>query len=237
MVSSALSCATKPEDVEVLIGLNYDDPQYAEYSNMGKQLQDKWPKTKRVTITFEAHDKGRLIWNFLAETAIKRNASWVWIGSDDVVFETKGWDERLRDCTVDFPRFVWGNDGSCGDRHATHPFLNAAWLKTVGKAMPECCQQYDGDTFITELGKATGLGIFDPEIVTRHMNHKYGLGTADETWKNTKPLQKVDYDIYRGPLGRAEVAEALANLRRSTGNQGAETSRMVTTDDLAWRAH
>lgn len=217
MVWSAVKTANAPEKLSIYVGLNKDDTS--------KYISDQYIRGdgQRTPLRWRYRDfppeaKGRVIWNTLAEEALASGASWVWIGSDDIIFETKGWDDELRRNIHPGPHCAWGDDGSCGDRHASHPFLNRQWLLAIGKAMPDCCQQYDGDTFITELAKATGAYTYLPHVSIRHMHHKYGLGVADDTWRNTKPLQKVDYDTYRGPIGRAEFAEALDKLRASIGN-------------------
>lgn len=233
MMRSAWDNATKPEEVVFFLGLNIDDPAFAEYAK-DILLTEPWANVSG----YAADVKGRHIWNDLSKRAVASGASWVWIGSDDIIFETKGWDTLLNEHITNRPHFVWGDDGSCGDRHASHPFLNRAWLEVVGKAMPDCCQQYDGDTFVTELGKFTGACAYDGRIITRHMHAKYGLGVEDATWRATKPLQKVDFDVYRGPVGRAEYAEALAQLQRSLGGTDvAGNEGMARAANLAWRNH
>ena len=193
--------------VKIFLGLEFSETGNSAYAGIGVDL----------VRYYDPPGRGRRIWNDLARHAVNEGASYVMLASDDVVIETPDWDVKLLNVEIprrELPHFIFGNDGSCGDRHATHPFLSASWLRVIGKAMPDCVEHYEGDTFITALGRATGRMFYNPEIITRHMSTKYGLQSHDATSQSLPPVRQADWNAYRNSgLGAAEEAEALARLK------------------------
>lgn len=222
MLNSALTNAAYPGEIKIYTGFTQGDPTIPEYHKITEELYKRgYGVPDFVTFDeFKPEHKGRFIWNELALQAVAEGADFVWAGSDDVLFTSAVWDKTLARIAQQADKvwpdknyFIWGEDGSCGARHATHPFVRSNWITTLGKLFPECCQHFDGDTFLTELGRELKRGIFTPDIYTKHDNPKYTGGQHDATWHATKPLQKVDYDSYRGPTGKAEVTDSFNKLR------------------------
>lgn len=196
--------------VSYYIGLECDDPVLMHYR---AQLD----RALLSYTVFDTPGRGGRIWRELALQAANDGADYIMLCSDDIVFETPNWDTLIEGFAVPnrhLPHFVFGNDGSCGDRHATHPFLSASWVRTVG-AMPNCIEHYEGDTFITALGKATGRGFFIPQLWTRHMAVKYGAQSPDATSESLPPVRQDDHKRYWSKEGQEEYRAALEKLQKS----------------------
>lgn len=227
LVESVCLHSLKPEKVKFYFGVNDDDPTNQELLKTLGECSRKWGELKWHVQFYHKDRLGRFIWNDLAEIALKEGASMVWAGSDDILFEDRfagkdvpPWDYTLEavrrhaeEAWPDKNYILWGWDGSCGARHATHPFVTKEWLRSVGYLMPLVCKHFDGDTFLTELAVKMGRGVYVESIVTRHLNPKYGLAEKDETWTRMRPVQNEDYAAYRGPEGIKERNEALERLK------------------------
>lgn len=240
MIRSATTLSTGQSGITVYTGLDEDDPTRFRY----QQYQAALEKLNVRTVT-RAFDKvpRRLIWNELAHQACDDGADYIWLGADDIIFEAHShqvgrtregfmildqlppWDHVLgqidKQLAAKHPDrhwIVWGWDGSCGPKHATHPFLTREWVETLGKTMPDCCEAFDGDTFQTALAKDTGRGFYTDRIHTIHHNPKYGVAPYDAVWHNARPVQKRDYEVWRSETGQREYAESLERLKHALQN-------------------
>jgi hypothetical protein len=248
MVRSALTLAQHPGNISTYTGLDADDTTYQQYKLYHEQL-GTGPQFQFVR--YPTGTPRREIWNNEANQAVAEGADYVWLGSDDIIFEAHAhqtgrtreglmvldqlppWDYVLtqidQQLTARHPDrhwIVWGWDGSCGPKHATHPFLTKEWVKTLGKTMPDCCEAFDGDTFQTALAKDTNRGFYTDRIYTIHHNPKYGNAPYDAVWHNARPAQKRDYDVWRSEVGQKEYADSLKTLR-SALNEGPSMGQNV----------
>ena len=243
MVRSAATLASRPHDLTFYTALDEDDPQLKEYDEAGEEFA-KVTSAKSFFHVFPKGTPRREMWDKLALKAVQKGASYVWLGSDDIIFEAHAeqtgrtkeglmildqlppWDDTLmqvdaqvRAMWPDRHCIVWGWDGSCGEKHATHPFLTREWIAALGKTMPQCCEAFDGDTFQTALARDLKRGVYVPSLYTIHHNPKYGKGEFDNTWKNARPVQKRDYEVYRSEVGQKEYHDSLATLRSAINKE------------------
>ena len=87
-VKSVYDTATRPGSVEVLVRVDASDPRHKDYI---KVLEGMWGATRSWHVA-QTQSYGRGI-EFLRK---KARGDILFAGADDVMFRTKGWDDRVR---------------------------------------------------------------------------------------------------------------------------------------------
>jgi len=183
MAHSALDTAKGP--VEVLIGLDCDDPQRQDYYKMIDQSSGipLFTFTPRVSV---GH-----IWNELAKDAIsnvedesesEQQDHLFLMANDDIVFLTMGWDEAFASAARQYPDRIfvmWAEDGINGANHAAFPCVSRKWIDTVGYFSPTDFKFFRHDTWIYDLGHRLGRLHFIPDVNIQHLHWSAG-GVKDE---------------------------------------------------------
>lgn len=144
--------------------------------------------------------------------------------ADDIVFRTRGWDQRVLDefeRSSDHLVFVHGDDGFQRDRIGTHGFLHRDWIEAVGYFLPPYFSSDYNDLWLTEVADALGRRVYLPDVVTEHMHPVAGKGELDQTHRERlERHRRDDVDaLYRrlAPERAADVAKLRAAiLRRRT---------------------
>lgn len=114
------------------------------------------------------------------------------MGGDDLVFKTKGWDDKVRRAFAAFPDrlvFVHGDDGVYQEKFGTHGFLHRNWVEAVGYLCPPHYASDFNDTHINEVANALNRRIYLP-FVTEHMHPLAGKAAWDQTHKERLERQK-----------------------------------------------
>lgn len=90
--------------------------------------------------------------------------------TDDVVFETKGWDDRIKEEFLKHPDrllCVCPHDGR-DERSRTFWTVSQEWISTLGYFMPPFFMTFYSDSWVSELAERAGRLVYLPEIVCRH---------------------------------------------------------------------
>lgn len=123
------------------------------------------------------------MWNRCFEAAQSEVNIFMHCG-DDLIFRSRGWDERVVETFEQFPdhiAFVHGEDGIQGAGIGTHGFIHRKWVETVGYFVPPYFSSDYNDTWLTDLANRVERHIFLPDVYTEHMHPGVGKGDWDRT--------------------------------------------------------
>jgi hypothetical protein len=182
MAHSALDTATGP--VEVLLGMDQDDPKLKDYYKLIDQDQGI------PLFTFSSGTVGH-IWNELALDAIAQTVDepdseqqdhLFLMANDDIVFMTMGWDELFAKAARQYPDRIfvlWGNDGINEGNHAAFPCVSRRWIDLLGYFCPTDFKFFRHDTWLYDLGRRIGRLHYVPDAEIKHLHWSTG-GVKDE---------------------------------------------------------
>lgn len=205
-VRSALETASTPERLRILVGVEPDEARsYREVIG---------DAAVRIHVLQAGGSYVR---------AIRELHRWVAAGiyglcADDFVFETPGWDSRIRRAAADLPArlgLIHGDDGFQGERLATAPFLTTEWIACVGDVLPGAYQHMYCDTEVTDIARQAGLLRFLPDVRITHRHHLTGRAAFDGTYERSSRTMAA---------GRAEF-ERRAGERRRLADRLIDASR------------
>lgn len=216
MVRSALSnVAGCIDDVEILLGIDDDDPKRAAYRSCVKGL-GRWES--RVKVFEFAGMTVSEIWNALFGQSL---GEVIMLGNDDLVFETRGWDRAFLDVHFSVPDGVyvaWAQDRINGGRHAAFPVVSRSWVRHLGYFAPRAGFKFwYNDTWIYEIGKMVGRLRYLPGVAIRHLHFTAG-GVEDETTRRNRSgdQPRHDRELFVRTMAQREVdAEILKAAMRS----------------------
>jgi len=170
-VKSVLNTADNPENIEFIVYVDEDDSSYDKW-NCPKQVKIKKGIRKNLS---QCHDYQRA------------TGSIYFIGGDDAIFHTKGWDSKV---LAEFEKYpdkillVYGDDGNPEDNgNATMPFIHKNWTKAVGRCLPPYFSGDFSDTWLTYLADGVGRKV-KIDIYTEHIHPAFGKREQDQTDKD-----------------------------------------------------
>lgn len=110
--------------------------------------------------------------------------------SDDIIFETQGWDTIVRDYFADKPvGLLYGQDGHQDENCATHSFTTRKAADIIGYFVPPYFEADWNDVWLHKvykgLAERTGKPYlkYDPRIMTRHLHKNVDAKYDDETYR------------------------------------------------------
>ena len=181
-VNSILSTSHRGDLVEIIFYVDNDDVTFPEIVlNNGNVTVVKGPRMWLSILqnVLYSYSKGEII---------------MYTG-DDVVFETNGWDEIIREefnAQEDKILLVYGTDGGYyGDRIALHGFLHRDWVNTVGCwVQPGRAVPYD--YWLTDTARKLGRLKYIDSLRFAHIHYRQGDASAkfDSTYYAVSNLQK-----------------------------------------------
>jgi len=181
-VNSILSTSHRGDLVEIIFYADNDDVTFPEIVlNNGNVTVVKGPRMWLSILqnVLYSYSKGEII---------------MYTG-DDVVFETNGWDEIIREefnAQEDKILLVYGTDGGYyGDRIALHGFLHRDWVNTVGCwVQPGRAVPYD--YWLTDTARKLGRLKYIDSLRFAHIHYRQGDASAkfDSTYYAVSNLQK-----------------------------------------------
>ncbi|NDF03089.1 MAG: glycosyltransferase family 2 protein [Actinobacteria bacterium] len=173
-INSVKNTASRPNLVEILFYVDLDDHTFPI---------DVLEKNIRLV-------RGPRMWLSVLQNILYANASGeiIMYTGDDVVYETQGWDEKVRDM-INSERdklvLVYGNDSAThGENIAIHGFLHRNWVEATGTwVAPGRGVPYD--LWHTEVARKLGRLRYLNDVKFSHIHYRQGQGLAefDETYK------------------------------------------------------
>jgi len=97
------------------------------------------------------------------------------VGSDDILFRTRRWDELTEAQFQSVPDGILAvafNDLS-GSNKWTHFAVSRAWFETVGHLTYANFEHFGADEYVERIAKAAGRGLWLKDVVLEHMHKKY----------------------------------------------------------------
>ncbi|MHC4644230.1 MAG: hypothetical protein ACYTBJ_01915 [Planctomycetota bacterium] len=133
-------------------------------------------------------DNGGDRWNALVKVT---NGAIIGMGADDVIYQTPGWDDKVRAAFEAIPdriALVHGRDGINGPEKVTLGFVSRKSTEILGYYLPSHFRMLWVDTWLEEIYNAIGRRVLIPDLMTRHLH----FSVHPETWDET-------YAKWRGP--------------------------------------
>jgi hypothetical protein len=219
MWESALNMADNPEAVICSLWVDRDDHKLDGY------VQEVRPNVL-LTVGEE-----KLSVPDLANLAAQRVQADIFMaGSDDIVFQTKGWDTRVRSAFASVPDRIllaYTNDGRGRDK-VEHFFVSREWIEQVGYLLGPGFEHFSADEWAGDIAKRIGRARYLSNVVTEHRHFKYGKAPNDETYqmKRRENLSGRDYaKLQAGTPKRMALAQKL----RAYIDERARLSRVQPT--------
>lgn len=177
---------TAKGDVNIVFGLDHDDPTIAEYAGLPYEIFRDCPVGK--------------IWNGLANNTKK---GMIMMGNDDLIFRTPGWDEYLLDFSktlTNSSHVIYFNDGINGKDHCAFPIISRSWYKKLKYFTPECFNFLYHDTWVMDIAKKCNELHYCDDVLIEHMHFTAGKSEMDDTYKRHREGQsdkrQIDGYIY-----------------------------------------
>lgn len=187
--NSIISTAANPEDIEMVIAIDDDDPTYDKLKFTGHPRVSRRKYPRMVLSEY---------WNRCYQRA---KGDILLHCGDDIIFQTKDWDTTVKSTFADYPDhivFVYGNDGSPGGKDfGTHGFIHRKWAETVGYFVPPYFSSDYNDTWLNDVAHKIGRHRYI-DILTEHMHPDLHKGPFDITHQERKERHNRDRvgDIY-----------------------------------------
>lgn len=179
MVGSALHTADRPDQLEVVTYIDYDDTSYDGIKMDGWSVD--WVKV-RGPREIDGSVNLSEMWNRCWEHAT--GEIYMHCG-DDIVFRTDGWDTDVRKAINQAPgkiAFVWCDDGSpnhASNNFGTHGFVHRNWTNVIGRFVPPYFVSDFNDTWFNDVAEMVGCRHFLPMHLTEHMHYIWGKAQVD----------------------------------------------------------
>lgn len=134
-------------------------------------------------------------WNRLAELAAKQPAGLFMLGSDDMYFDTPGWDKALIDHynSLENKIHCYALQDSRDIDGTPHPIVTREWIEAMGYAFPPIFLHWFLDTWTVDIAKANNCftHLRDYLLVHDKLSDK---GLADETHSRIRQWDWHDRD-------------------------------------------
>lgn len=149
---SVLETATSPDDIEFITYHDDDDPTVYEYIGNHKEIVG----TRNKLITHMDNECFQI-----AQGPIYASLP------DITVFETKGWDDQVKEAFEKYPdkiALVYGNDGYWKWRFAPFWFIHKNWVEAVGHYLPPHKGSQLAEKWLYDVAKMVNRLHYLPEM-------------------------------------------------------------------------
>jgi GT2 family glycosyltransferase len=171
----------------IIMGLDGDDPTLSDYP----------PGIHMITTPQqELNEKN----NYLANYAVDRGHEIIGCLSDDFVFLTSNWEDKVISCQESLKGICYGDDLLQGRALPTAPFIHRDIILPLGYAAPPVLKHYYIDNYWLELGMRLDRLQYIPNMCIEHKHWSAGKAAKDETYSKSEALMAQDraaWDYYR----------------------------------------
>lgn len=163
MYNSAYATAADPDNVEVVALMDIGEGKYFFPGPI-------YARAERPTLDGRTHMSG--LWSRAWEAA---SGDVAMMCADDVVFETPGWDERVREAFRSVPdRIVMVYAHAKMEDRPVLPFVSREWIDAAGFT-PDHLQGWFSDEWIWSMAAEIGRVIFLDDVVISHEQVAYQI--------------------------------------------------------------
>jgi hypothetical protein len=125
------------------------------------------------------------------------DTDWIMLGSDDVIFETKDWNTKLRSAIpADRMGLAFPADGQ--DNECSH-FMFHRRMYELTDLWPDVFWHFGPDGYLGKVVEAVGRRIYVKAVMVRHLKAKNGLSPKDQTFWDERSRNPTD-DMKRAML-------------------------------------
>lgn len=200
MIQSVIDTVNHPERIELCFHVDWDDPQHENYLEMFKKYKDN---PCQLIYSVDEPMSVSKSWNLIAEYC---SGDILKMGNDDIIYQTKGWDDKLDEEVKKFPDYIyviWFNDGKRRKKLSTFPIVSRKWYDVLGYFTPGVFEFYYNDTWIWDIARQLDRLHYLDHISMPHLH------------KGTSPEQKAtmvrDSEVFHKLADQR--AEDVAKLR------------------------
>jgi hypothetical protein len=158
MAESAMGTADKPENVDLYLAVDADDPTRNQYP-----------------IAFLLNQTHQPVSHLFNSLAYGTDGDILMAAADDVLFRTQGWDTRVCAVLDRFPDglFIASPMNGDGRRRVNHWFTGRQWLDLFGWFMPAHFEHFCDDEWVQEVSSACGRLVYLDDVLVEHMHKKF----------------------------------------------------------------
>jgi len=191
---SANETAAKPLALQIVFYIDNDDKESLD--KLRQMVEEEKTIHGSLSQRIECVLGERLLmgsdmWNIAYEKAI---GDIVWLGGDDNIFRTDGWDEIVRKTFNKIPdkiAYVYGSDGLRADDLGTHGFVHRNWVNAVGFFTPPRFVFYKSDLWLTKVASDIKRKYFlKDDFLIDHMHYTKGRSPRDDTYRERMSMFK-----------------------------------------------
>lgn len=120
--------------------------------------------------------------------------------ADDIVFETKHWDDVVTEefgAIPDRILMVWGDDKHKAEKLATHGFIHKNWTDVLGYYVPPLFKCHHNDSWLYSLGVRVGRVKYRKDMVIRHVHWRRGHAPFDTTYKQQMKYRGESREVWK----------------------------------------
>jgi hypothetical protein len=230
-MKSALDLASRPDQIEVVLCVDDDDPASHDLDQPGLSV------TRMI-------GPRRSMGSYNSECLKASSGKVVLLANDDMVIRTRGWDGVIRDLDARFPDGVYlgyGNDLFKGARVCTFPILSRIACDIVGDPFPVEYQGAFIDTHLMDIFKRlerigeTRLVYLD-HLILEHMHYRTGKSQKDKTYTDRNRFG--DDEVFlrlrdRRSAAMHALADAIASFNGGKGRWPGSSKTPVAPADAA----
>lgn len=185
---------TKTGEVEILSYVDENDPKRDEYES--------------PSIIGPRNGLGDAIHRLIE----KASCSYMLVGSDDIIFKTKGWDERMLDA---MPKDCIGAV-HCADgwgNNFNHFMFHQRWVSLTG-LFPRELERFGPDGYVGKIAVALKRKFFLEDVVIEHNHFKNNKAKPDETYMEMRNNGTADRDHKRMKSYDARIQKEIELLKQ-----------------------
>jgi hypothetical protein len=161
------------DNIEVLIWVDNDDPQWGDYKSLDAQIFSQprvgYPRMHEMV-------------NFLAT---KAKGDWLLLWNDDALMHTSDWVSKLPTITHDYPQVL--NIYNSNPEVNLFPLINRCMYDTMGHySLSAHC-----DSWVQDIANQLDIHTFVPDIEVEHLRDKINDETKQHSqgaYATTSPL-------------------------------------------------
>lgn len=184
--SSVFSTVEDINNIEIVLGVDDDDPKIDSYKRIAKNLNFVTLIIFKSKLFREEGLSG--LWNIMAE---KSTGDIIAMVGDDMIFKTVNWDVKIIETfkqQKDNIYLIHCNDGMRGpgnkyaavDPLAVNSFIHRDYVDAVGRYVQTEEPNIFQDTYLDTLFKTLDRKIYYHDIMIKHLHFSEG-GTKDAT--------------------------------------------------------
>lgn len=218
MLESALHTADRAGDVTAHAVLDADDPALDAYLAAVPSQCVVTVQGQREFLS-QAFQTG-------AARALHDGADILMMCGDDVLFRTRRWDTKVRECLAQYrdglalvyPDDGNGNNAVNGDVKGNHWFVTRRWVEVVGCFCPPVFEHFCSDTVPEKIAEQAGCFVHLPDVLVEHMHFKHLKSKKDDTYayareRDDQGRSMSDRDCARMAEMAPWIAERAAAVR------------------------